>query len=159
MRKEFAIELYSAMARNKDIVVLTGDLGFGLWDKIKNSYPDRFINCGASEQSMLDIAVGLAYAGKIPFVYTITPFFYRAFETIRTYVDHEKLNIKLIGSGRDKDYAHDGFSHDATDFEKILDRLHNIKQFWPETKEEMPLLINKLIEINRPCFVSLTRKI
>ncbi len=157
MRRTFAIELYSAMTKNPDIYVLTGDLGYMMFDKIRSAYPNRFINCGASEASMLDIAAGLAYENKIPFVYTITPFFLRGFETIRTYINHEKLNVKLVGSGRDTDYEHDGYSHNAEDIKSIIDTQTNIKQLWPETKEEIPLLIKEMVDNNQPYFISLKR--
>ena len=83
MRKEFAKILHQEMSANEDIVVLTGDLGYGLWDKIRIDYPDRFWNVGSSEQLMMGMASGMAMDGKIPFVYSITPFLlYRPFEFI-----------------------------------------------------------------------------
>jgi transketolase len=60
--------------KRKTFILLTGDLGYGLWDRIKIDYPDRFINTLSSEQLMLGIACGLAMEGKIPVVYSITPF-------------------------------------------------------------------------------------
>ena len=48
------------MSSNKDIVLITADLGYGLWDRIKKDYPDRFINVMSSEQLMLGIACGLS---------------------------------------------------------------------------------------------------
>ena len=44
MRKLFAEKLHNEMAVNENIYLLTGDLGYGLWDRIKIDYPDRFIN-------------------------------------------------------------------------------------------------------------------
>ena len=35
MRKQFAEFLHKEMSCNSEIVILTGDLGYGLWDKIK----------------------------------------------------------------------------------------------------------------------------
>lgn len=126
MRKEWGELLIKSLKANPDMFLLTGDLGYGFLDYVIAQFPDQAFNCGAAEQSMMDMAVGLAYEGKIPVVYSITPFLlYRPFETLRTYIDHEKLKVILVGSGRDKDYAHDGFSHDATDDMKILTTLHN----------------------------------
>ena len=39
MRKEFAKHLHDEMSFNEDIILLTGDLGYGLWDQIKIDYP------------------------------------------------------------------------------------------------------------------------
>jgi len=63
-------------------------------DKIREDYPQRFLNTGAIRQAMMGIAVGLALEGKIPFVYTNLPFLlYRPFETLRNYVDHERIPV------------------------------------------------------------------
>src|SRR5690554_4733225 len=130
----FGAELYEQMAKNSDIYLLVGDLGYKVFDRHFNMFPERCINTGASEQALLGIACGLALEGKIAVVYSITPFLlYRPFETLRTYINHENIPVKLIGSGRDTDYAHDGFSHDASDVKGFLDQLPNIKQYWPET--------------------------
>ena len=49
MRRDFAERLHQEMAVNKDIVVLTGDLGYGLWDRIRLDYSSRFYNVGSSD--------------------------------------------------------------------------------------------------------------
>ena len=158
MRKEFMRELVKRAGINKNIWLLTGDLGYGILDEFRDKYPERFIQCGASEQAMLDIAVGLAYEGKLPFVYSITTFLvYRGFETIRTYINHENLPVKLIGSGRDKDYAHDGWSHDATDVRKFLDPFDNLEQFWPIDEKYIPEMLDEMIKNKKPSFISLRR--
>lgn len=157
MRRTFAEELYKQMTLDPNIVLITCDLGYGMWDQIQKDYPKQFINVGASEQAGLDLAVGMALSGKKVFVYTITPFFYRAFETLRTYIDHEIIPIKLIGSGRNKDYAHDGYSHDATDIKKILSTLPNIIQLYPEGNDQIPLMVLEMLKSDKPYFISLER--
>ena len=133
MRKEFATFLHKEMSYNDNIVLLTGDLGYGLWDKIKIDYPDRFYNVMSSEQLMLGAAVGLAMEGFIPIVYSITPFaIYRPFELLRNYLHHERIPVKIVGGGRDKDYGYLGFSHWAEEDIKILSTLENIKLYKPK---------------------------
>lgn len=158
MRRTFFKVLYEQMEKNDKIYALTGDLGFGGFDKIRQDFPARFINCGASEIAMLGIAIGLAFEGKIPFVYSITPFLlYRPFEMLRTYVNHEQVPVKLIGSGRDTDYEHDGYSHDATDAKKILDTLPNVKQYWPTDKIYIEKVMEEAVTNGKPTFISLKR--
>ena len=166
----FAYELLLHMLENENIYLLTGDLGYGMFDIIRNTYPDRFINCGAAEQAMMGIAVGLALEGKIPFCYSITTFLlYRPFETIRNYINHEQIPVRLIGSGRDKDYAHDGFSHWSEDAYGLFTP-HNtdplfvkagifnkIYHYWPDTKEEIPDIVSDMIKSDKPSFLSLRR--
>jgi len=124
MRKDFSKILLQEMHKNKNIYFITADLGYGLWDEVRNSFPDRSFNVMSSEQLMVGTAVGIALEKKIPVCYSITPFLlYRPFEFIRNYLDHEKIPVKLIGGGRNKDYGYLGFSHWAEDDEKIMKTL------------------------------------
>jgi len=158
LRRRFADETYNVMKKNKNIIVLTGDLGYKVWDKIKKDFPDRFYNTGASEQALMGIAIGLTLEGKITIVFSITTFLlYRPFETIRNYIDHEKIPVKLIGSGRNKDYSHDGFSHWSEEDKKVMKIFKNIKSVWPESADEVSSLFPKIINDNNPWYVNLKR--
>lgn len=154
----FAYELHKKMKENPNIYLIVGDLGYRVFDQHREDFPDRVINPGAAEVTMMGVGVGLAMSGKIPFVYSITPFLiYRPFEMIRNYINHEKIPVKLVGSGRDKDYAHDGFSHNATDIMPALNLFPEIKKLFPQKKEVMPGLVDQMIKDNSPYFISLSR--
>jgi len=156
------------METNDTIWLITGDLGFGLFDNIRDDFPERFLNAGAAEQTMMDIAVGLALEGKIPFVYSITPFLlYRPFETIRTYINHEKIPVKMVGSGRDQDYEHDGYSHNASDVKKLFATwnegglcegiFNHIEYYFPGETEQIPAALDEIVQNKKPVFLSLKR--
>ena len=154
MRKQFAELLYQMMAKNENIILVTADLGFGLFDEIRDTYPDRFYNVGSSEQLMIGVCVGLSYAGKIPVCYSITPFLlYRPFEMIRNYINHEKTPIKMIGGGRDKDYLTLGFTHQAEDDLEILAPFKNIRLVKQDDLTDM----EKHILSDEPVYINLTR--
>tara|TARA_R110002110_G_scaffold183622_2_gene390317 strand:- start:1324 stop:1800 length:477 start_codon:yes stop_codon:yes gene_type:complete len=158
MRKDFSKLLHDEMAVEPNLVLLTGDLGYGLWDRIKIDYPDRFYNVGSSEQLMLGMATGMAMEGKIPIVYSITPFLlYRPFELIRNYLDHEKIAVKLVGGGRNKDYGYLGFSHWAEDDKKIMSSFSNVDVHHPEDIDEMKLIFSSFIYKKRPGYLNLKR--
>lgn len=157
-RGYFAWALYNEMARNKDIWLITADLGYKVFDRHIEAFPERAINVGAAENAAIDIGVGLALEGKIPVVYSITPFLlYRPFEAIRNYINHEQIPVKLVGSGRDTDYAHDGFSHHAQDDKAVMSLLTNIHSHWPQTKEEILTLTPHILSDPRPQYLNLTR--
>jgi transketolase len=144
------------MNKNEKIFLLTGDLGFGLFDDIRKDFPNRFINVGSCEQLMIGLAVGLSYEGWIPLCYSITPFLlYRPFEFIRNYLNHELANVKLVGGGRDKDYKNLGFSHWAEDDVKIMSSLENIKIYKPEKMSSE--IFNDFIYNNKPSYINLIR--
>lgn len=158
MRAVFANEIHKRMSKNEKIWVLVNDLGYKMWDKVRQDFPERFINTGAAEQTAAGICVGLALEGRIPIFYSITTFLlYRCFETIRNYINHEKIPVKLVGSGRNKDYSHDGISHWAQEDKQIMKIFKNIQAKWPETLEEIPSLVTDMIKSNSPWYVNLRR--
>ena len=158
MRKTFAQLLYNEMSSNPNIYLITGDLGYGLWDKIRDEYPDRFYNVGSSEMAMMGVAIGLAMEGKIPYVYSITPFaIYRPFEMIRNYLDHEKIPVNIIGGGRDKDYGYLGFSHWSHDDRKVMGVFSNIISSWPEDDNELFSSFLYSLDKQLPTYINLKR--
>lgn len=155
----FADALYDEMAKNRDIFVLTGDLGYGVLDDIKRDFTDRYINTGAAEQSLLDIGVGLAMSGKTPICYSITPFLlYRGFETIRNYINYEKIPVILIGRGRDKDYSINGFSHWAEEDQDVMKIFNNIQCYRPDTSQQAADAILTALYSKKPSYINLSKK-
>jgi transketolase len=159
IRGWFAYELFNQMTRNEKIWVLTGDLGYRMLDRIWGGFPNRFINCGAAEQAMMGMAVGLAQEGQIPFVYSITPFLlFRPFETIRNYIHNEKAAVRLVGSGTGHDYAHDGYSHWPEEEHGLMKLLPNIESHWPQKKTDIPGLVEQMVTVNKPWYLNLRRE-
>jgi transketolase len=160
MRKECMQLLLDEMSNNENIITLTADLGFGLLDQVRKTFPDRFYNVGAAEQLMIGAGIGLAEGGKIPVCYSMSSFLlYRPFEFLRNYVSAENIRVKLIGSGRDKDYSHDGLSHWAHDDEIVLKALPNIKIYKPKGIVELEAIWPEFINSMEPAYLNLTRKI
>ena len=158
MRRDFADLLHIEMSINPDIYLITGDLGYGLWDKVRDDYPDRFFNVGSSEMAMMGMAIGLAMDGKIPYVYSITPFaIYRPFEMIRNYLDHENIPVNIIGGGRDKDYGYLGFSHWSHDDKRIMGVFDNVKSFYPEYISDLNTAMSYSLSKKHPTYINLKR--
>jgi transketolase len=159
MRKRFVEYLENQVEKNPNIILVTADLGYGLFDSFKEKYPNNFINCGSSEQLMIGMCVGLSYTGKIPIAYSITPFIvFRPMELIRNYVNREKLNIKLVASGRDKDYSHDGFTHWGHD-DDILKYFENIQYKRPEDENELIEDLHSTFSEQGPVYLNLSKRI
>lgn len=160
MRRECAKLLLAEMVDNEKIVVITADLGYGILDQIRNAFPDRFYNVGAAEQLMLGAAIGLANEGYIPVCYSMSSFvLYRPFEMLRNYLNHEGIPVKLLGSGRDKDYDHDGISHWAHDDEEVLASLPRIDVYKPTGLADLEKDFAEWISSSNPAYLNLVRKI
>lgn len=160
MRKECAQLLFGSIIEDESIRVITADLGFGILDSIKSAFPDRFYNVGAAEHLMIGVAVGMANEGLKPVCYSMSSFLlYRPFEMLRNYVSYEKVPVKLIGSGRDKDYSHDGISHWAHDDDLVLNALPNIGIWKPKDLKDLETGWYNFINSSEPEYLNLTRKI
>ena len=158
MRKIFAQFLLNKMQDNKNILLLTGDLGYGLFDEIRASFPDQCYNFGSSELTMVTAACGMAKENKIPYVYSITPFIlFRPFEAIRNYIDHERTPVKLIGGGRNKEYGYLGFSHWGEDDMKFMNNFENILSYKPNDDYELKKTLEYSLNINLGVYINLKK--
>lgn len=156
MRRRFQELLTEEMKKNEDIVLLVGDVGYKVFDHLREEFPNRVINPGAAEQLMIGMGVGFALEGKIPVCYSITPFvLYRPFEFIRNYLHYEQIPVKLVGSGRNEDYGPCGFSHYACEDLKVLEALPNIEVYHPQSAEEVD--IKSFLYSNKPSYINLRR--
>lgn len=155
VRGEFAYWLYREMERNPNIWLVVADLGYAMLDQIRRDFPERSINVGASEQSMLGIANGLALEGKRVFTYTITSFYLRAAETIALYQAGEGIPVQMVGSGVGRDYAHDGPSHWGSPAQEVLKTM-GVETLYPE-KDEVMETVKRMAESDKPLFVGLKR--
>lgn len=112
IKKTFFDNLIKELGEND--YFLTADLGYGVFDDIKKKLGKRFINVGVAEQTMIDLAAGLALSGKRVFTYTISPFYLKALEQIKLDIWGQKLwdKVIMIGGGNDKfTYDNFGLSH------------------------------------------------
>jgi len=98
-RKQFVSSLIKKAEKDKNLWLLTGDLGYGFLHEFAEKFPDRFINTGIIEQSMIGIACGLAIAGKKPYVYSTSTFLlFRPLEQIRNDIGYQGLDVTLVGT-------------------------------------------------------------
>lgn len=116
MRDAFVRELTELAARDERVWALTGDLGVDMFDELAARAPGRFLNVGIAEQNLVGVAAGLAYAGKVPFAYSIAPFLTsRAHDQIRVDVALARASVKLVGVGGGIGYGYLGPTHHAID--------------------------------------------
>ncbi len=156
IRKEFFKILCELAKKDKNIIFLTGDLGYSFFEEFQEKFPKQFINCGVIEQSMVGIAAGLALSGKKPYCYSTAPFLlYRALEQIRSDVCYQNLNVKFVGVSIS---GFVGFSHNLggkENVEDLLKNLPNIKRHYPKTEKELKSVLLKMYKSNNPAYISL----
>lgn len=155
MRKQFGETLFNLAEKDSLIYLIVGDIGYGIFDKFREKFPDRFYNIGICEQSMVGTASGMALEGLKPWVYTITPFLIeRPFEQIKLDIDQQKVNVKLVGYA---DYPQHGPTHAELDARNLMGLLKNTKCYFPKNSEEANQAIKDSYNFFGPNFISLKK--
>ena len=132
MRDAYFSALAELGAGDERVWALTGDLGIGLFDEFERVAPGRYLNVGIAEQNLVGVAAGLAYAGKLPFAYSIAPFVTsRPHDQIRVDVALPAANVKLVGVGGGVAYGTLGPTHHAIEDIALMRCLPNMTVLTP----------------------------
>ena len=153
MRRKFGKLINKLAKKDKKIYLLVGDIGYGIFDDFRKNHPNRFLNLGICEQSLIGVAAGMSLEGLKPWVYTITPFLIeRPFEQVKLDIDQQKANVKLVGFA---DYPTLGPTHSELNGKKISKLFKNIKSFFPKNSDETEKNILSCYKNKGPNFISL----
>ena len=158
MRNAF-VRVISEMAdKDKDIYLLTGDIGFGVLTAFWENYPDQFVNVGISEQNMTSVAAGMGLEGKKVYTYSIANFStLRCIEQIRNDVSYHDVNVTIVSVGTGFSYGAMGMSHHATEDLAMLRSIPNMTIFSPCDSVEVEQVTRLSLKINGPCYIRLGR--
>ncbi len=158
MRDAFTAALQALAAKDKNIFLITGDLGFAVLKPYWETYPGQFFNAGISEQAMTGMAAGMALEGKTVFTYSIGNFpTLRCLEQIRNDCAYHHANVKIVCVGGGFVYGSLGMSHHATEDMAILRALPDVTVFAPGDPEEVRAVMPVLAAHPGTCYLRLGR--
>jgi transketolase len=158
MRKAFAETLYRLARQDDRIVLLTGDLGFQLFDDFQGAFNGRFINTGVAEAQLMAAAAGLAKEGFRPVAYSIAAFATaRPFEQIRYCIGYHALPVMIVGAGRGLLYGTSGVSHHAMDDIALMSAVPGMTVVIPGDGVEIRHLMPQLLALDAPSYMSVGR--
>jgi transketolase len=116
MRDSFVKSITELAKSNSNVMLLTADLGFGVFEDFEKLFPKQFLNVGVAEQNMTGVAVGLSLEGKVVFTYSIGNFpILRCLEQIRNDACYHEVNVNIVASGGGFSYGALGMSHHTTE--------------------------------------------
>ena len=132
MRNAFADEMTTIAESDSRVVLLSGDIGNRLFDKLKAQSPLQFMNCGVAEANMMGLAAGMAVAGKIPFTGTFANFSTgRVYDQIRQSIAYSKKNVKICASHAGLTLGEDGATHQILEDIGMMKMLPNMTVIVP----------------------------
>lgn len=156
MRDAFVRSIYNVTKSNKDTLCIVGDIGAFLLRHYIKDFPANYFNLGAAEANIVGVAAGFAKSGKIPFLYTITPFITsRVYEQIKVDICYNNVNVKLVGVGSGVSYGTMGSSHHSLEDIAIMRALPNMTILSPSDPEEVEEAMFAALNHNGPTYIRL----
>ncbi len=159
MREAYGAALVALGKANEKVVALSADVSNSDYSwMFEAAFPDRFYNVGIAEQSLVDVAVGFAYTGHIPFANTFSFLFAtRALEMVRTHLCYGKANVKLMGAYAGLSDSFDGPTHNSISDVSILRSLPGMTIVVPSDPTAVARLLPKIADWDGPVFCRLNR--
>ena len=158
MRDAFTRALMREAAKDDRLMLVTGDLGFGVLKPFWETYPEQFVNAGIAEQSMTGLAAGLAKTGRTVLTYSIGNFpTLRCLEQIRNDCAYHNLNVKVVCVGGGFVYGSLGMSHHATEDMAIMRALPGVTVFTPGDPAEVEAIVPVMLKTPGTCYLRLGR--
>jgi transketolase len=157
-RAVYGLTVHELAQQNPLVIALSADLGSssGL-DRLRKSYPDRFINVGIAEQCLIGFSAGLANEGLIPFASTFAPFAtMRAAEQIRMNLGYMEMNVKVVGIGSGLSMGFLGNSHYGLEDLAIMRTIPGVTILSPADCLEVVKCVYYAAQTQEPTYIRLT---
>ena len=156
MRTAFIKELFELAKQDERIVLIVGDLGFGVVTPFMEQLPRQFLNAGVAEQNMTGMAAGMALSGKIALTYSIANFpTLRCLEQVRNDVCYHNANVKIVSVGGGFTYGAMGATHHAIEDLAVMRALPGLTVVAPGDPVEARAATRAVIAYQGPCYVRL----
>jgi transketolase len=158
-RDAFARTLEALGAEDERVVVVVNDsVGSSKVGGFQKRFPDRLINVGIAEQTMVGVGAGLANAGRIPFVCAAAPFLTaRALEQIKADVAYADANVKLVGISSGMAYGALGATHHSIEDFAWTRAIANLTVVAPADPLETEQAVRAAHASHGPVFLRLSR--
>ena len=158
-RDAFAATLEALAVLDGTIVAVCNDsVGSSKLGGFKSRFPDRLVNVGIAEQTMVGVGAGLANGGRVPFVCGASCFLTgRALEQIKADISYSNANVKLIGISSGMAYGELGPTHHSIEDFAWTRVLPNLPVIAPCDRIETAAAVKWAASYAGPCFLRLSR--
>jgi len=158
VRDTFIQTLLEEAKTDPNVILITGDLGFGVLEKFETALPNQYLNAGVAEQSMLGLAAGMASTGKRVFVYSISNFpTLRALEQIRNDICYMNNPVVIVSVGAGYSYGVAGYTHHALEDIAVMRALPGLNVVTPADPYETVEVTRYLVKDKKPAYLRLGR--
>ncbi len=144
MRQQFADTMFDIGQRDKQLVVLVGDISHFILQPFAKACPGRYYNIGICEPTIISMAAGLSKIKMHPVIHTISPFLLeRGFEQIKLDFCYQQLGGNIITVGSAFDYSNLGCTHHCYGDFALLKTLPRTQILYPSSVNEFDALFRQ----------------
>jgi transketolase len=154
MRDAFGQALVDLAQIRNDFVVLDADVAGGTGvAPFRDTFRDRFIQCGIAEQNMVSAAAGLSTTGVIPIVTCYAVFAaMRALDQVRNSIAYPNFNVKIASSHLGLDVGPDGPTHQCLEDIAIFRSIPNFTVVSPASPMELRPALECILDMKGPVY-------
>jgi transketolase len=157
-RDTFISNLFEKAKQDKDIIMISVDMGAPTLDIWRETLPDQFIAAGISEQNAINVAAGLSSQGKKVYVYFMASWVGRCWEQIRYSCAMADNPITILGNGVALGYAPAGPAHEPTEDIAYMRSINHIEIHSPANNNVVKALVDLTLEEPKLRYLRLERK-
>jgi transketolase len=158
MRNRLAKRIYEKAGEDKNLFLISGDAGLGVWESFQKDFPERFLNPGVNEACDVGMAAGLALMGHKVIYYNIAPFVVmRPYEQVRNDVCYQELPVIFAGTGSGITYAPAGMTHYVVEDIALCKTLPNLSIFSPCDPVEMDAAFAYAYKSKNPSYIRIPK--
>ncbi len=160
MRDAFFGELYKIAKKDRNIIVISADMGAPSLDRFRKDLGSQFINVGIAEGNMVAVAAGLALSGRKVFIYAIMPFVtLRCYEMIKVNLSLMNIPVTAVGVGAGFSYDDSGPTHYSIEDISIMRALPHMTILSPSDSIMAAQIVQICCGISGPSYARLDREI
>ncbi len=146
-------------AQDERIVTLAADMSNTIADFIK-AFPERYVEAGIAETNSVSLAAGMASAGLIPYIYSMSPFgMLKTAEQWRTDVDYNHLPVRLVGRLSGLAMGYFGTSHYAVEDIAIARTMANTVVISPGDAASCVALMRATASLEQPVYIRIAEQV
>ena len=160
LRETYVDLLLEYAKKDPRIVLVEADLAKAAGtDRFQRELPERVINVGIAEASMISTAAGMAAMGKLPFTHTFTAFSSRRVcDQVTLSVAYAGLKVVIMGSDPGVTAELNGGTHMSMEDMAIMRNIPGMLIYEPVDSAQLRLAFPQILAHDGPVYIRLLRR-
>lgn len=156
MRDAFVRTVTSLLDEDPRTALILADISEDRFAPALQRHPERAVNIGIMEQTMVGVAAGFAMEGFHPFAHSLSPFMAeRPYEQLKLDFGYQGLGGTFVGAGGSYDYGSEGGTHHSPADVQAMLAIPGMEVLVPGHPDEVDALLRATYANGRPTYVRL----